>query len=307
MKHNTRNPMKPNEYTFTALLNCYASLGLSRKAVRLLRDMHEKHKNGYFANGGGPSVFSYGCVLNALARSRDVDAPERAKELLDQMWTYCDEDGNEALRPNNIIYNSVLNCYAHFGRGTEAEVLLREMEELGKSGRLKTGGPCIISYQTTLNALGKSRDADAPERARTLFDGINSNPKVERTYGAFNSLLLCYSAHGRAKEAELLVREMIDLYICGDLEERPNTTSFNTLMASLASSSVLDKTEIALDILKTMIELRDSGYKDIEPDGNTINIFLKCFGSKGQYKEGKKYIEELIDLAAKPVTPSSEE
>lgn len=67
-----------------------------------------------------PDATSYATVINAYARSLNYGKADAAYELYQRMNNLYEHTGNEALKPNNIVYNSVLNACA-FAIGDKEE------------------------------------------------------------------------------------------------------------------------------------------------------------------------------------------
>jgi hypothetical protein len=92
--------LKPDEVTFSSVMNCWArskEKGAAERAERILTLLEE--------NDFKPSPTAYATVINAWSKSFDICAPERAMALLNKMEKSY-EHGNESLRPNAYCFNS---------------------------------------------------------------------------------------------------------------------------------------------------------------------------------------------------------
>ena len=91
-----RKDAAPSLISFTTVLDAYAKTGQAEAAESLLYKLKD------FQHIGANTV-SYNTVLNALAKSKDNDAPHRAEALLNRMKEEY-ESGNKSVRPNQIRY-----------------------------------------------------------------------------------------------------------------------------------------------------------------------------------------------------------
>ena len=77
--------------------------------------------------------------MNALAKSGDIDAVARAKEIVRKV------EELEYVSSNSILYNSLINCITNSRRHntSEAEEILVRMEQMHRSGNSNV---CPNSY-----------------------------------------------------------------------------------------------------------------------------------------------------------------
>lgn len=125
----------PNKFHYCGVLNGYAREGRPVDAERLLLQMQE---TGNIA----PNTVAYNCAMYACAKSGEVDAPFRARALVDRML----ETG---VAPNVISYNCLLFACANRAMAKESEKLLKQMHELYETGKLDAP-PNNISYNYVL-------------------------------------------------------------------------------------------------------------------------------------------------------------
>jgi len=145
--------IKPNTKTYNSLLNAYAKSGdpnAPYKAETLLTNMEQMFENGNLEVS--PDVTSFSTVINAWARSHNYGKAEHALKLLNQMSELYKEGKNTNIKPNTIIYNSVMNACA-FTVGNELEqvkalnIAYNMLTELESS---PYGNPDSITYGTYL-------------------------------------------------------------------------------------------------------------------------------------------------------------
>jgi len=155
-----------------------------------------------------PDSSLYNMVIHMYSRNRDVNAPQKAEALLNEMH-FAFMNGNTSVQPNTITFNTVLNTYAKSiteGSAERAEVILQRMQELHDHGYPNVE-PDTISFNSVINAHANSCAGESAVRA---FDILNKMQELHRT--------------GRIKNA------------------RPNTRTYNAcLKACYCSSDVASK------------------------------------------------------------------
>jgi hypothetical protein len=104
---------KPNVRSFNSVLNAWAKSGhpmAPYKAGELLARMEELDWAGQL--NVSPDATSFATAINAYARSHTYDKARSAYDLFLHMKELYDASGKPTLRPNNVVYNSVLNACA---------------------------------------------------------------------------------------------------------------------------------------------------------------------------------------------------
>jgi len=101
-----------------------------------------------------PDVITYTSTIDAIIRSKEPHAAERAEKILQRMFEISEKDtGNKSMEPNTITLNTVLHAWAtsnEVNAPQRAEAILQKMEMLYESHhRIQ---PNTISY-TTLSII----------------------------------------------------------------------------------------------------------------------------------------------------------
>lgn len=260
-----RRDAAPSLISFSTVLDAYAKTGQAEAAESLFYKLKDfKHIE--------VNTVSYNTVLNALAKSKDKDAPSRAEALLNHMQQEY-ESGKKSVRPNQIRYvgnvlepcgcippthshtpqslcslsalvsfSSLLNCWANSdedGAAERAEAILTRMEELALRGNAHVA-PNAYTYSTVLHAWSRSQSPDSAERALALLN--------------------------RMEEA----------YRNGQAFSKPNGYCFNATMNAIAKSSLPDKAPKAYDLLHRMIQEYKDGNKDAKPNTTSFSTVLNA-------------------------------
>ena len=107
----------------------------------------------------------YHIMLPAWCNSNDVNAPQKAEELLKKLETnpeYPKRNGTLVVRPNLLSYNTVINSWAkskELDSAARAEALLTRMLRRYKTEAFSTVRPDVVTFSCVLNALAKSKIA----------------------------------------------------------------------------------------------------------------------------------------------------
>lgn len=104
---------KPNVRSFNSVLNAWAKSGNSiapEQAGELLTRMEELDASGEWDLS--PDTTSFATAINVFARSHAFGKAKSSHELFLHMKELYDKSGKSALRPNNVVYNSVMNACA---------------------------------------------------------------------------------------------------------------------------------------------------------------------------------------------------
>ncbi len=158
---------KPNVRSFNTVLNAWAKSGVFDAPVRALKVLSRMEE---LANSDWddvlPDATSFATVINAYARSQTFGKADSAYEVYTYMKDLYDSTRNMKLRPNNIIYNSVLNACAFTMGDFEEQSRAIEIANLMLMGLDESpyGRPDHITYGTYLKVISNQME---PSPART--------------------------------------------------------------------------------------------------------------------------------------------
>ena len=149
---------KPNVRSFNSVLNALAkSAGhpmAPERACEVLTQMEELGRSSSHLKVS-PDATSFATVINAFARSHTYGKADRAFDIFKHMKELYDASGKSTLRPNSVVYNSVLNACA-FAVG-DLEEQSRSMEianaMLVELNDCPYGKPDHITYGTYLKVI----------------------------------------------------------------------------------------------------------------------------------------------------------
>ena len=131
----------PDAVTYRVYLSILSKLGDGEKALKVINQMKQnsnrnKYKNYEDATGFAPNAIHYSFAIHAVTKSKTIqNKAEKAHQLLqeleDMSSTFAhDEQKNDMMKANSILYSEVIQCYAKLRKGgaERANQLLRQLE-----------------------------------------------------------------------------------------------------------------------------------------------------------------------------------
>jgi pentatricopeptide repeat protein len=279
MPPNSKLPKHCNHYAalFETALRTQDQLGV-RKAEFILRYMLTEYKSG--RSKIRPDGGMYNSVMHGHALLGNA---EKVEELLQVMCKEY-ENGDELAAPNTKHYTTLLHAWqkANVPHGPErAEQILSNMHKMNECGVLSCK-PDLRTYTTVLHTWSSSTRQDAGERAEALFREMKTRYEsgdvgLRPDRLAYCNMINAASNSGGFLYAEQLLWEMVDEYLKGNATCKPCARSFNTILSVWSKSSATYAPERAEELVRRWIRLNDKGLLDIEPDGWSYSLVLKCW------------------------------
>ena len=264
-----------------------------------------------------PDRKSYSMVVDAYAKIGDPEHAEAVLLRLEKLW----KSGNEKVKPNTILYNSVIDAWAKSGRRDapkRAEAILQHMEQLSDQGHAGVR-PNTISYSAVLNAWAKSREKGAAQRAEAILNGMLKLQEAGREECRPDTF--CFTtvidAWARSKDrnapqrAEALIQKMEELYQRGDTDVRPNTVSYNAVTNAWAKSREKGAAQRAEAILNHMLKLHEGGREECCPNTRSFNTVIDAWAKSRDSAAPQraeallKKMEELYREGSADVCPNT--
>eukprot|EP00985_Skeletonema_marinoi_P030343 scaffold31682_cov212-Skeletonema_marinoi.AAC.11 len=268
--------------TYNILLNCFARAGMASAAESLLEEF-------------APTPESHDLVIKAISLSDDKDAVDRAWHILYQLG-YPKKNAKD-VEPFSVpisTFNSMLKLFARRGMATEAEALLNSIDEFILEGKFKESGPNTRSYEAVLEALGKTSDADAVERAEALVTRVEVMSELgggvqQPSLKLYNTLLACYANAGKVGSAERLLSRLHEQSL------NPDAFSYGATIKALKNSG--KSKDIAIARAKELSQSleRNGGVGNEIIFAHRLSILAK-FGLAQQAENLLKEMEEKHKL-----------
>ena len=305
----------PTEKTFTSLIHAISkskdvsktSLDEVDEIVKRMRTLYEKTKNPELL----PSTATYSTIFYLLSKMRDIRAPERAMQMIEEMNIQQEEQGSlKIVRPDATTYAYLINIFTKTRPREAAEKAtkyLKEVEEGFASGddHLR---PTKLLYSAVLQAYAKSASQEGAKLAEELLQRTKSLYKQGKMYAKpttlyYNAVMdgLARSKQGRvgAVRAESLLDELETRRRAGDIELSPTSRSYNAVILAWKLSNCTDAPQHAEAILKRMNERYKAGDKGCRPDQVTINSIIGVWANsrqEGSAERAETYLNFMEEL-----------
>jgi pentatricopeptide repeat protein len=279
--------VKPELLTYSILIDTWSKSNnrddAPKEAELLLMEMIDLYSKGELDHG--PDTIIYSTVVNCWSKSNLPEAPQRVRDILDSMILHYKQTGNESVRPNTITYNSVMDAYARQGDIDGTLEVWELMMNDYRSSTSDVGG----------GGGGGDKGGNGSNGSNNMRS-INARPNVP----TYNTLISAWAKSRRSdapNQAERLLKEMIDLYIKGDLKDGPDTIIMSSVINCWSKSNKLEAPKHARSILDDMIlqSKGENGNKAISPNRITYNSVADAYARQGNINGTLEVIKLMED------------
>lgn len=213
-----------------------------RESTRHAEEVVASLRNNPISGNGliRPDTAICNALLNCWAKSGSRSAARRAEEILAEMKTEYNENGDIRAKPNTRTYTTVIDVLAKSGEKGSAYrslEILDEMENACEAGD-KHAKPNVYTYTTVINCIARSKEVD------------------------------------KAVKAVDVLQRMEEQHRQGNEAARPNVIAYNTVLNACAYTPNDDKAiETAFKIACLVFdEVRTSCH--VQPSHVTYGTFL---------------------------------
>ena len=296
--------ISPTAQMLNAIMSTYAAIGnveSAEKATTILERMEYLKRFGHSIK---PTVHSYSIAISAWAKCAIPEAAEMAEGILNRFMKEYDEvlllqneklfQYEEEIRPNNVVFNSVMDAWASSGSaeaGEKAQALLDRMEGLSRVDKYDIR-PDTISYNTCIKAWCNSNLPNSPLMAEQVLSKLETNPQypkrgndgdiviVRPNRFSYNTVINAWAKSQlpeSAQHAEALLLRMIRYSKSVPLAT-PDVVTFSTVLNAIAKSkTVTKKAEKCSTLLQIMINLHENdGSQFMKPNVICYNTVLNA-------------------------------
>ena len=241
---NSSSSVRPNELTYTSVVNAYATHGRAEEAEALLMEMLDDPRLP------NPDMYTFSSVLSAWSnllkntnngpQSGSVaEAAKRAERLFSLMHDLYNSNVLKS-PPNVVCYGNVLTCLARSsdpGAAKSAEAILRMMET-SKNDNHNIEGPNLICYNNVMNAWARQAKTNdsAVVRVEALLNELEQS---------FSSNMDGMAEHDDKDQGQRSRNQ-------GKSSLRPDNWSYGALMKAIALSNLPNKLDRGYDVLQRM-------------------------------------------------------
>lgn len=305
--------LKPNSYTYTAVVKAHAysgEPGSAERAEQLTEKMVDKYQRG--DNEVKPTAKAFNSVIHAYGKEGRAEAAERVFHRMEQLY----RSGIREAKPNAFNYNALISAWANCeeeGSVERAKEVLERMERLYQAGDGDVK-PTVVSFNAVIDAYAKAGQAQkAEELLRRMGEENLPSPNTR----SFNSVINAWAKSGE-DDAAMHAEELLDLmekrYEEGNIVVRPDVHSFctvingeNTLQylildhlarphsclspffsyTAYARSSKNDKAERAFNLYQEM-----KNNKHVQPNVIAVNAVMNaCAYTNGDIRHRNRAVE----------------
>jgi hypothetical protein len=254
---------------FNAAMDAYGKIGNPKGVQRILRRMETLARNDASFSHLQPDAFSMSILATAWAKSRSLEAAQKAEAILQ----YMDLNG---LVPNTITYNAVLNAIAvgnQVDKALRAEDIVQQMKARHEEDGCECA-PDVYTYQSLIQAWSKTTMPGSPQRAerilRYMDEASDTNKKLRPNAYCFTTVIHAWARSSetqRARSAYNLLNTLTRR--CHDFNNspkvakqlRPNVKTFTAVLNACSRPADESEAQEAFSIAKlTMAELALGTY-----------------------------------------------
>jgi hypothetical protein len=249
----------PDVFLYTTIVTMYANTGHPAKARNLIQDLASRNK-GLQLDSLKPDVTLYNALVNALAKqpleTPDTSVAEEAGSLVKQMERMAQDSGMEAVAPDTVTYNTLIEACLRIGSNDKSaregieradQTLTWMFDEYQKgNSRVK---PDFLSFATLVRAWAADdsvTDASSTVRSEHWLDRLEE--RFVPSVNLFEDVILacCRQANNKqvkvsvqkqhAEQAQRLLNRMETLYQAGaNSNLRPNRSLYEKVIEALTS------------------------------------------------------------------------
>ncbi|KAK7303414.1 hypothetical protein RJT34_14320 [Clitoria ternatea] len=284
--------VKPDNITFSTVINCARMSGLPQKAVELFEKMP-----GFGCEPDGITcsamVYAYAVTdnfdmaLNLYARAKAEKWRLEAVTFsalikmfgvlrnYDECLNVYYEMKVRGMKPNVVTYNTLLGGMLRAEKPWQAKIIHKEMKSYEVS-------PDLITYAYLLRIYAKGQYSDD---ALGVYEEMKGN-KMNLSVDLYNVLLAMCADAGCIDEAVEIFEDMKSSRTC-----QPDSRTFSSLITVFACAGKVSEAEGMLD------EMIQSGFR---PTIFVMTSLAKCYGTAKRTEDVVKIFKQLLDLGITP-------
>lgn len=279
--------LQDNVVLYTIIINAAATAKEPELAEEILSYVLDSKRS--YAN-----VVTFSSVIDAWAKSGQVDAPLQAEAVLNKMIDLSDSGWYE-VTPNVISYSSVISAWANSNQNEapyRAEELLREMQSRGLN-------PNIFSYSSVITAWSRSKNqssdrgerSDGAIKAQAVFDDLlalhqRGEERLKPNVLTCTILIDAWAKAGEPEKAEHII------YVMHSIGVKPNLVTYNSVMNAWSKSNLPDAAIRVQRLFDELLQRYDSGERFMKPNLPTFGTLITAWGRS---KDGAANAQAVFD------------
>ena len=287
-----RDGVDPDPVSFSTVLLAYTKQQTTEamaNAETLLNQMQELFQSGM--ESAKPTLVAFTTVIHGFAQ---LGQPQPAEKLLNKLLELYGETLDADLEPDVTVYNSVMTAWSNAGQPDRADNYLRGILD---SGSVE---PNDRSFNAVLRGWANVGKPDEAESLLFRMHGshaeqIHSHPPTTMSY---NIVLDAWAKSKRPDSWERaldILKYMEDLYQDGNIDLRPNSVTWNTVLNCIRYAGQ-GNFHLAFKVLDRFKAAFAAGRVDKGPNLITWNTLLA--GCVGNTKDDHR-VQQVWDMMSK--------
>jgi hypothetical protein len=259
--------LRPNDKVYRALIESKRKRNDGEGAELTLNRMYDDYLT-HGNKGAMPNKFVYHTVMSAWVNSSHPDAYQRVESIVHRMQQEY-QVRNWDCKPSAVTYTILLNCLAKIGTkdsAVRAEKVLRHMYDVSATD--DSVKPCTYSCTTVMQAWANTVGVpEAPLRAQVIFDDMLRLSEPPR----------------------------------GNVNIRPNSFTYNSLLTTWARSLHSDAGERSLSVLQEMERHHKMDPINFAaPNHFHYTAVISALANKGDINNVENLLQYMIDHQIRP-------
>ncbi|KAG7359140.1 PPR: pentatricopeptide repeat domain containing protein [Nitzschia inconspicua] len=228
-----------------------------------------------------PTCVSQNILMDSIIKSGVEDAPEQVMDILSRMEKEFKE-GNDAMKPDQCSYSSVILAYSTYNRENTAE---KTEELLARAWDLHRnhGGnaPNVSLYNSVVNAFASLDVSESLSYVKKILQEMESGEDsgIPRPDLVTYNTVIKSMRNGNDEDGAVFAENILNtLESIGERDPNflPDNYSYTSVITAFARSNSPNKAEKAVEIVKRMISAHENGNKSARVSLFTLNAALNA-------------------------------
>ena len=236
--------IQPNIATYTMIIDGASHCSDPEQRVELTQSLFQRLLQQSKTNHElQPTFFTVSTVINALSKSGNKVSAQKAEDLLNELQQMYETEGTQSLRPNAVVYTSVISAWGKAGDPERAQALFRTMYQEYLVNDNQEMKPTTRTLNAVIDAWARSRHPSSFENAEALLRWAwEKRNELELTPDTISYNILVNALSRRpgidaVNKGEALVAEMLDRSD-HHKQVQPNETTFSSLVKLISTSRI---------------------------------------------------------------------
>ena len=299
----------PDTISYTILLENWAEQAgrIPHACNRAENIFHNMKRLGKTENSPvQPTFITYSTLMKAYAKAGEA---HKAEELLNEMMDEYLVNNNRNIRPDLVIFNTLLRAISRSGLPDAVDTIkahMTRMESMATKAVLGHGvsiSPDLQSYNSLLHAIARSGRRGAGEECeKLLVDTMMLSSRLLPDIVSYTATIQGYANAGKAEHAERVLRKACEDYYKHDegtdqhQSMKPTVNIFSAAISAWSKSGSAEAPERAEALLEWMKDLSKAGDLVGPIDTVVYNALLSVYSNSGRKDAGNRAEHILCEM-----------